>query len=169
MPSTSSRAPDLCDTKDLWIANERDSLLETLRLVTGVVINDGEARQLTGETNLLAAGESLLRLGPKFAIVKKGEHGALLVTRDGFFPIPAFPAKIVRDPTGAGDSFAGGLLGYLAEQAKHDTQTLRRALVHGTIAASFAIEDFSLERVRNLTRAEVNKRVDQFVSMLRFD
>ena len=87
----------------------------------------------------------------------------------GPFPIPAFPAKIVRDPTGAGDSFAGGLLGYLAEQGKHDTQTLRRALVHGTIAASFAIEDFSLERVRNLTRTEVNKRVDQFVSMLRFD
>jgi sugar/nucleoside kinase (ribokinase family) len=158
----------LCDTKDFWIEQERDSLITTLALVTGAVINDVEARQLTGHTNLIAAGEALLDMGPKFAIVKKGEHGALLVTKDGSFPIPAFPAKVVRDPTGAGDSFAGGLLGFLAETGRHDTDTLRRALVHGTVVASFAIEDFSLNRLRRLTRAEVDQRVDQFVEMLRF-
>jgi sugar/nucleoside kinase (ribokinase family) len=158
----------LCDTKDLWIEQERNSLITTLALVTGAVINDVEARQLTGQTNLIAAGEALLDMGPNFAIVKKGEHGALLVTKDGPFPIPAYPAKVVRDPTGAGDSFAGGLLGFLAETGRHDTETLRRALVHGTVAASFAIEDFSLNRLQRLTRSEVDERVDRFVEMLRF-
>lgn len=159
----------LCDTKDFWITAERDSLLETFRLVTGAVINDGEARQLTEKTNLIAAGEAILDLGPKFTMIKKGEHGSLLVTADGAFALPAYPTKLVRDPTGAGDSFAGGVLGLLAERGNHDTESLRRAMLHGTVAASFAIEDFSLRRVRNLIRAEVNQRVDRFASMLRFD
>ncbi len=159
----------VCDSMNLWVANERDSLLQTLRLVTGVIINDGEARQLTGRVNLIEAGESILDLGPKFAIIKKGEHGALLVTGDGVFPMPAYPTKLVRDPTGAGDSFAGGVMGYLAEQDRHDTATLRRAMVHGTVAASFTIEDFSLGRVRTVTRKEINQRVDQLISLLRID
>lgn len=159
----------VCDTMNLWIDNERESLLETLGRVGGVIINDAEARDLTGKTNLIDAGEAILELGPKFVIIKKGEHGALLVTVGRPTAIPAFPTKDVRDPTGAGDSFAGGLLGYLAEQGKDDTDTLRRALVHGTVGASFAIEDFSLGRVKALTRAQISQRVDQFVNMLRFE
>lgn len=159
----------VCDTMNHWIADERESLLETLRLVTGVIINDGEARQLTGLVNLIETGEAILKLGPKFVIIKKGEHGALLVTAEGPTAMPAFPTKQVRDPTGAGDSFAGGVLGYIAAQGRDDPETLRQAMVRGTVAASFAIEDFSLGRVRSLARAEIDRRVDQFVKMLRFE
>ncbi len=157
----------VCDSMDLWIANERESLLQTLKLVSGVIINDGEARQLTGLVNLVEAGEAILNLGPRFVVIKKGEHGALLVTADGPFAIPAYPTKLVRDPTGAGDSFAGGMLGYLAAQGRDDPDTLRRAMVRGTVAGSFTIEDFSLRRVENLTRNEIDRRVDEFISMLR--
>jgi sugar/nucleoside kinase (ribokinase family) len=143
--------------------------METLRLVTGVIINDAESRQLTDRVNLIEAGEALLDLGPKFVMIKKGEHGALLVSRDGAFAIPAYPSKAVRDPTGAGDSFAGGVMGYLAKEGKHDTDALRRAMVRGTVAASFTIEDFSIGRVRDLTRAEIDHRVDEFLNMLRLD
>jgi sugar/nucleoside kinase (ribokinase family) len=165
----SSPTLTVCDSMNHWITNERDSLLETLRLVTGVIINDGEARQLTDRVNLIEAGEAILALGPKFVIIKKGEHGAILVTADGAFPMPAYPTKLVRDPTGAGDSFAGGVMGYLADHGKHDTDALRRGMVRGTVAASFTIEDFSLNRVRSLTRAEVNERVDRFIGMLRLE
>jgi sugar/nucleoside kinase (ribokinase family) len=157
----------VCDTMNHWIANERDSLLETLRRVTGVIINDGEARQLTDCRNLIEAGEAILDLEPKFVIIKKGEHGALLVTGDGAFAVPAYPTKAVRDPTGAGDSFAGGVLGYLAEQGEHNTDTLRRAMVRGTVAASFTIEDFSLRGLQGVTRDELDRRVERFVEMLR--
>lgn len=157
----------VCDSMNLWIQNERESLLQTLRQVTGVIINDGEARQLTECVNLIEAGERVLEMGPRFVMIKKGEHGSLLVTSDGAFALPAFPSKKVRDPTGAGDSFAGGVMGYLAEQGQHDTDALRRAMVRGTIAASFTIEDFSLGRVRELGRSEINQRVDWFLGMLR--
>lgn len=159
----------VCDTMNLWIDNERDSLLQTLRVVTGVIINDDEVRSLTGKVNLIEAGEAILDLGPRFIMIKKGEHGALLVSGMGPVAMPAYPAKVVRDPTGAGDSFAGGVLGYLAKEERDDPDTLRRAMVHGTIAASFAIEDFSLKRVQALTRAEIDSRVDKYVSMLRVE
>ena len=148
---------------------QRDSLVETLRMVTGAIINDGEARLLTERVNLIEAGEAILDMGLEFVIIKKGEHGALLVTPEGPAAVPAYPTKAVCDPTGAGDSFGGGVLGYLAQEGKHDPETLRRAMVHGTVAASFTIEGFSLRKVQDLTRAEVNQRVDQFISMLRFD
>ncbi len=157
------------DTMNLWIANERDSLIETLGLVTGVIINDAESRMLTGKVNLIEAGEAILAMGPKFVMLKKGEHGALLVTPDGPVAIPAYPMKKVCDPTGAGDSFAGGTLGYLTAQGRHDPETLARAMVRGTIAASFTIEDFSLGRVKNLAREELDARVDRFLSMMRFE
>jgi sugar/nucleoside kinase (ribokinase family) len=159
----------VCDTMNLWIEIERDSLVETLTRVTGVILNDGEARQLTGRTNLIEAAEFVLDLGPKFVMVKKGEHGALLVSADGPAAIPAYPSKLVRDPTGAGDSFAGGVLGYLASQDELNGPALKRAMVHGTVAASFAIEDFSLGRVQKLPREEIDDRVDEMVRMLRFD
>lgn len=166
---TQLSAPTLivCDSMNLWIENERDSLLETFALVTGVIINDAESRQLSEKVNLIEAGEAILDLGPKFVMIKKGEHGSMLITSDGAFAMPAYPAKVVRDPTGAGDSFAGGVLGYLDSQgSKFDTDSLRRAMVRGTVAASFTIEDFSLGRVNNLSRAEIDQRVDQFVNML---
>lgn len=164
-------APKLsvCDTMNLWIDQERESLLETLRQVNGVIINDAEARELSGCVNLIEAGEAMLELGPEFVIIKKGEHGALLVTAHGPVAIPAYPTKDVRDPTGAGDSFAGGVLGYLSAQGKHDPDTLRRAMVRGTVAASFTIEDFSLRRVQNLTRNEIDQRVDHFINLLRLE
>ena len=165
------RGPKLvvCDTMNLWITTERESLLETLRAVTGVIINDGEARQLTERMNLIEAGEWVLSHGPKFVIIKKGEHGALLISQDGVAAVPAFPAKTVHDPTGAGDSFAGGMLGYLAERGRWDFDALRNAMVRGTVAASFVIEDFSVRRVEKLARAEVDARVKQFAAMLRFE
>lgn len=165
------RSPKLvvCDTMNLWIANERDSLLQTLRLVTGVIVNDQEARQLTGKTNLIEAGEWLLEQGPRFVVIKKGEHGALLITREGVTPVPAYPTKVVRDPTGAGDSFAGGMLGYLAAEKRHDEETLRRAMVRATVSASFAIEDFSLRRVMALGDSELKRRIDEFARMLRLE
>ncbi len=159
----------VCDTFDLWIETERDALLQTLSCVHGVIINEGEARQLTGAVNLIEAGEKILALGPRFAMIKKGEHGALLIGADGTTAIPAYPTKDVRDPTGAGDSFAGGVMGHISKAGSDDYETLRRAMVHGTVAASFAIEDFSLNRVRRVTRDEINGRVDRFLGMLRIE
>ncbi|MFH0983459.1 MAG: PfkB family carbohydrate kinase [Planctomycetota bacterium] len=164
-------APKLtvCDTHEHWIGSERDALIETLQAVDGVIINDGEARAFTGGHNLITAGKQILRLGPRFVVIKKGEHGALLVTTDGATAVPAYPTEKVKDPTGAGDSFAGGMLGYLAAEGRFNTAELRRALVRGTVSASFAIEDFSLRRVMKVTRAEIDARVAELVQMLRFE
>jgi len=165
------RSPRLvvCDTMNLWIATQRDSLIETLGVVGGAILNDAEARMLTGRTNLIEAGEAIIKLGPRFVIIKKGEHGAMLITADHAIAVPAFPAKLVHDPTGAGDSFAGGVMGCLAAEGKTDLATLRQALVRGTVAASFTIEDFSLRRLQRLTREELIGRVNEYVEMLRFD
>lgn len=164
-------APELvvCDTMDLWIDNERESLLETFAVVNGVILNDGEAIRLTGLNNLLEAGDTIREMGPAFVIIKKGEHGALLISEDAPVAIPAYPTKLVRDPTGAGDSFAGGVLGYVAQQRDYSPAGLRRAMVRGTVTASFAIEDFSLRRVQHLKSEEVAQRVNEFIGMLRFD
>lgn len=159
----------VCDTMDLWIGSQRAELLKTLGEVDGLIINDGEARQLTGCGNLIEAGEAILRLGPRFTVIKKGEHGSLLFCGKSVTALPAFPTKCVKDPTGAGDSFAGGMLGYLASQADYSDAALRRALVHGTIVASFTIEDFSVNRIRNVQRREVDERVRAFATMLRID
>ena len=159
----------VCDTMDCWIENEPDELRKTLAAVDGVIINDGEARDLTGRVNLVSAGEAILALGPRFAVIKKGEHGAMLVTGDSVTTIPAFPIAEVRDPTGAGDSFAGGMLGYLDHGGQQDTAALRRALLRGTVAASFTIEDFSLNRLRSVGPEELERRVKDFVDMLRIE
>ena len=159
----------VCDTMDCWIENEPAELRKTLGAVDGVVLNDGEARLLTGRMNLVAAGEAILGMGPRFVVIKKGEHGAMLVTGDSVSVIPAFPTKDVCDPTGAGDSFAGGMLGYLDGCGQHDTAALRRALVRGTVAASFTIEGFSLDRLRQVTPADVEARVGELVAMVRIE
>lgn len=156
----------VCDTMDLWINTEREALARTLAAVHGVVINDSEAVQLTGQKNVISAGRAVLAMGPRFVVVKKGAHGALLVTADGVTAIPAYPSERVVDPTGAGDSFAGGMLGYLAAEGRFDYATLRRALIRGTVAASFTIEDFSVKRLQALSETELQHRITEFTGML---
>lgn len=155
-------APKLvvCDTMNLWIDNERDELIKTLGGVNGVVLNDGEARLLTGQTNLVTAGRAILAFGPRFVVIKKGEHGSMLFTPDTTFALPAFPTEQVCDPTGAGDSFAGGMLGYLASIDRQDASALKAALVRGTAVASFTLEDFSLNRLRQVEPDDLKARVN---------
>ena len=155
-------APKLvvCDTMNLWIDNERDELIKTLGGVNGVVLNDGEARLLTGQTNLVTAGRAILAFGPRFVVIKKGEHGSMLFTPDTTFALPAFPTEQVCDPTGAGDSFAGGMLGYLASIDRQDASALKAALVRGTAVASFTLEDFSLNRLRQVEPEDLKARVN---------
>jgi len=171
--------PDLvvADTMNLWIENERDALEALLARIDGLVLNEGEARMLTGRPNLIRAAEGVLALGPKFVVVKKGEHGALLLAREGegermaegrlVCPLPGFPCPEVCDPTGAGDSFAGGLMGHLARIGKHDFASLRRAMAYGTVVASFTVEDFSLRRLEGLRLEEIEDRLRQYSDMLR--
>ncbi len=157
------------DTMNLWIENTRDSLLRTIRGVDVVIINDAEARQLTGIPNLIKAAREVLSRGPKALIVKRGEYGAALFTSGSYFAIPAYPLESVFDPTGAGDTFAGGFMGYLASQAKLDDDAMRRAMIFGSVMASFNVEEFGTERVRRLTHDEINERFRAFKRMTHFD
>lgn len=159
----------VCDTMNLWIDTTRDELLKTLGLVHGVVLNDGEARLLTGKNGLVDAARAVLELGPRFVIIKKGEHGSLLVERDDLFVLPAFPTTEVRDPTGAGDSFAGGMLGYLAAQDRDDAAALRSAVARGTVTASITIEGFSMDELRRATPAAVEQRLGRLRDVCRFN
>jgi len=166
----------VADTMNLWIETEREPLLDLLGRVDGLVLNDGEARMLTGEENLIRAAEKVLALGPSFVVVKKGEHGALLLSREGpsgrtaegrlVCPLPAFPCPEVQDPTGAGDSFAGGMMGHLARVGKHDFHRLIRAMAYGIVMAGFTVEDFSLRRLERLTADEIEDRLRKYRDML---
>ncbi len=157
------------DTMNLWIESFRDDLLQTLRLVHGVVVNDGEARQLTGADHLVAAGRAILELGPRFVVIKKGEHGAMLVTAEDLFVLPAIPSANVVDPTGAGDSFAGGMMGHLAAIRRDDPAALRAAIARGTCVASITIEGFSLDALAAADRRTVEERLTRLRSMTAFD
>ncbi len=151
----------VCDTMNLWINNSRDALMRTLSKVDILILNDGEARLLTGESNLIRAAKKILAYGPERVVIKKGEHGAISLTDSTFFFTPAYPLEHVVDPTGAGDSFAGGFLGYLASVDDTSEESIRKAVIYGTVIASFNVEDFSLNRQRTLTRAEVDHRYHQ--------
>jgi len=157
----------VADTMNLWIETERRALLKLLSMVDAVVLNDAEARMLTGEANLVAAGRKIQKLGPRCAVIKKGEHGSMLVWDGTVFVMPAYPLERVNDPTGAGDSFAGGMMGYLAGTGRVSRSTLKKAILHGTICASFNVEDFSLNRFRRLSRAEISRRCREFVSAMK--
>ncbi len=157
------------DTMNLWIENTRESLLRTIKGVDVVIINDAEARQLTEIPNLIKAARTILSWGPKALIVKRGEYGAALFTADSFFAIPAYPLESVFDPTGAGDTFAGGFMGYLASQEKLDEAAMRRAMIFGSVMASFNVEEFGTARVRRLTHAEINERFSAFKRMTHFE
>jgi sugar/nucleoside kinase (ribokinase family) len=157
------------DTMNLWIENTRESLIKTIRGVDVVIINDAEARQLTGIANLIKAAREILTWGPRALIVKRGEYGAALFTTESYFAIPAYPLESVFDPTGAGDTFAGGFMGYLASQEKIDEAAMRRAMIFGSVMASFNVEEFGTDRVRRLTHAEINERFGKFKQMTHFE
>ena len=157
------------DTMNLWIEHTRDSLVRTIKVVDVVIINDAEARQLTGIPNLIKAAREILSWGPKALIIKRGEYGAALFTHDSYFASPAYPLESVFDPTGAGDTFAGGFMGYLASQETLNEDAMRRAMIFGSVMASFNVEEFGTERVRRLTHSEINDRFRAFKRMTHFD
>ena len=158
----------VADTMDLWIQTEHKELCKLLGMIHGVVLNDEEARMLTGVWNLISAGRKVLSMGPKFVVIKKGEHGCLMISDRGSFVLPAFPAEKVIDPTGAGDSFAGGMMGYLATQGTFSPATLKRALAFGTVVASFTIADFSLAGLQAATRDQIDERWHEFKQAMNF-
>lgn len=157
------------DTMNLWIETARDSLRAAIAETDCVLINDAEIRQLTGESNLARAATAVMDLGPRAVIAKQGEYGAALFTPSGFFALPGFPLEDVRDPTGAGDSFAGGFLGYLDGECEAiDQQALRTAMGYGTVLASYNVEEFGTERVSRLTRDEIESRLEALRTMTDF-
>jgi sugar/nucleoside kinase (ribokinase family) len=158
------------DSMNLWIETAKDSLLAAIAEVDCVIVNDAEIRQLTGESNLARGARAVMARGPRAVVAKQGEYGAALFTKDGFFALPGFPLEDVRDPTGAGDSFAGGFLGYLdGHDGQIDENSLRRAMGYGTVLASFNVEEFGTERVARLSRKEIDERFDELVAMTRFE
>ncbi len=159
----------VADTMDLWIRSEHDNLVEVLKRVDGLVLNDSEARLLTGEENLVLAGHKVREFGPKFVVIKKGEHGAMFFSEFETYVLPAFPTSTLVDPTGAGDTFAGGMMGYLAELDAFDADSLKRAMAYGILVASFTVEDFSLDRLRQIDRRDLDLRMDKYRRMLSFD
>ncbi len=158
----------VADTMDLWINIQRTELLELLKRLDGLVLNDSEAKLLTDDENLVRAGHKVREMGPKFVIIKKGEHGAMFFSEHETYVMPAYPTPDVIDPTGAGDSFAGGMMGYLAERGNFDPRTLKEALAYGTLVASFTVEDFSLDRLEQITRADLDRRMEEYRRMLSF-
>jgi sugar/nucleoside kinase (ribokinase family) len=158
------------DSMNLWIDTAKDALWAAIAEVDCVIVNDAEIRQLTGESNLAKAARAVMERGPSAVVAKQGEYGAALFTEDGFFALPGFPLEDVRDPTGAGDSFAGGFLGYLdSHDGEIDEAGLRRAMGYGTVLASFNVEDFGTERVARLSREEIDERFADLVAMTRFE
>ncbi|MGD0058061.1 MAG: PfkB family carbohydrate kinase [Verrucomicrobiia bacterium] len=159
----------VADTMDLWIETQRDALAELLRRIDCLMLNEGEAREFTKQTNLIKAGRLILKQGPKFVVIKKGEHGCLLFANDLFFSAPAYPLEDIHDPTGAGDCFAGAFTGYLARTDRVDHNSLRNAIIYGSVIASYCVEDFSLNRLQSLTQPEIKERYDRFKVMSHFE
>lgn len=157
-----------CDTISHWIEGARPELEALLKKVDMFVINDEEARLLSGERNVVRAARKILEMGPRTLLIKRGEYGVLLFSPNSVFAVPAYPLEEVFDPTGAGDSFAGGFLGYLAHVNDLSEASLRKAIVYGSVVASFVVEDFSLRRLRTLTRDDIERRYRQFVSLTEF-
>ncbi len=158
-----------CDTMNLWIDIKRERLLELLSRVDLLLVNDGEARQLSGDFNLTRAARWIQARGPRYLIIKKGEHGAILFTPTGAFFAPGYPLEEVFDPTGAGDAFAGGFMGHLAQCGRLEDGDLRRAVIYGSVMGSFACERFSVDRLKDLTPEEVEERVRAFREMTVFE
>ncbi len=159
----------ILDTMNFWMDNALEDLLKVIAKIDVITINDEEARQLTGEYSLVVAAKKIMTMGPKFVVIKKGEHGALLFYNDEVFFAPALPLKEVFDPTGAGDTFAGGFAGYLAKTEDYSYENLKKAIIYGSALASFCVEKFGTERMLHLDKKEVYKRILQFKSLTQFD
>jgi sugar/nucleoside kinase (ribokinase family) len=159
----------MLDTMNFWMDNAWDDLLFVIRKVNVLVINDEEARQLTGEYSLVMAALKIMEMGPKFVVIKKGEHGALLFDENDVFFAPAMPLKAVFDPTGAGDTFAGGFTGYLAKTGDYSFTNMKNAIINGSAMASFCVEKFGTEGLVDLNRGDLNKRLMQFKNLTQFD
>lgn len=157
------------DTMNFWISSMKDALIATIKVVDCIIINDAEARQLTDEPNIHKAARKILDLGLKAVVIKRGEYGATLFTKDSYFVCPAYPLESVFDPTGAGDTFAGGFMGYLASQKEITEEAMRRAMIYGSVMASFNVEEFGTERVDRLEYHEINERFKAFKTMTHFD
>lgn len=158
-----------CDTMNFWIESRRSDLLELLGHVDALLLNDGEARQLTEQANLVKAARWIIDRGPRIVIIKKGEHGAFMFTRNSVFFAPAYPLEDVFDPTGAGDAFAGGFMGYLARTGKLDEEHMRRAVVYGSTMGSFAVEQFSIDRLMTIDHDTVRARLGEFRRLVAFE
>ena len=159
----------VCDTMNLWIEGEPGELRRTLEKVHALVLNEGEARLLTREANLVNAGRAILKMGPRHVVIKKGEHGSLMVSEDDLFVLPAYPTTRTVDPTGCGDTFAGAMMGYLAARGRHDAAALRSAMARGSVVASFVIESFSVEALARVRQEDVEGRLSELRRMARFD
>ncbi len=157
------------DTMNFWISSMKDALIETVKVCDCIIINDAEARQLTDEPNIHKAAKKIMEYGLKAVVIKRGEYGATLFTKDSYFSVPAYPLESVFDPTGAGDTFAGGFMGYLSSQGSVTDETLRRAMIYGSVMASFNVEKFGTERVDALDHPEINKRFSDFKQMTHFE
>jgi sugar/nucleoside kinase (ribokinase family) len=157
------------DTMNFWIEGKREALLKVLSEVDVLLVNDAEARQLAREPNLIKAARAILGFGPRTVVIKRGEYGALMISNGHFFFVPAYPLESVFDPTGAGDTFAGGFMGYLAKSETADGSAVRRAIVYGAVMASFTVEDFSVSRLARLKPAEIQRRYEAFQDLVRFD
>jgi cytidine kinase len=177
-PTTQKQVREQCpnaefvamDTMNYWISSMKDAVVETVKTVDCVIINDAEARQLADEPNIHKAAKKIIEIGGlKALVIKRGEYGAALYTADSYFAIPAYPLESVFDPTGAGDTFAGGFMGYLASQDAIDAAALRRAMIFGSVMASFNVEEFGTERVARLTDDEINGRFREFKQITHFD
>lgn len=158
----------VADTMDHYICTEPETLRRLLARIDGLVLNDSEAKLLTGDDNLVRAGGAVRAMGPSFVVIKKGEHGAMFFSKHETYVLPAYPTPQVVDPTGAGDSFAGGMMGYLAEQGNFEPKTLKEAMAYGTLTASFTVEDFSLDRLRKIHREDLDRRLEEYRRMLSF-
>lgn len=158
----------VADTMDLWIQTAREDLDNLLSQLDGLVLNDSEAKLIADTENLVTAGHRVREMGPKFVIIKKGEHGAMFFSEHETYVLPAFPTQNVVDPTGAGDSFAGGMMGYLSERDNFDPDTLKTAMAYGILVASFNVEGFGLERLTEITREDIDARMEAYRQMLSF-
>jgi len=158
-----------CDTMNFWIESRRNELIDLLGRVNILLVNDGEARQLTEEYNLVRAARWILERGPQHVVIKKGEHGAYMFSHHSVFFAPAYPLEEVFDPTGAGDSFAGGFMGYLARSGRTDEAAMRRAVVYGSTLGSFAVERFSIDRLMEIQRVDITKRLEEFRRLVAFE
>jgi len=158
----------MCDTMDFWIMNKRDEVIKMMHKVDGIILNESEAKLLFKESNIFKCARLLNSNGRVFAVINKGENGSLLFYDNEFYPLPAYPTEIIKDPTGAGDSFGGAFMGYLSQQGKIDSRTLKNAMAHGNIMGSFAIEDYGIDKLVKISSDDIKKRHEKYKEILSF-